>query len=360
MGWQDRSYYRDSGRGEGSPLMWLLNGSVHIFTVFGIRVRLHASLIVWIALILLFGLGQGFTWQDRLVSSFMLFTIVLLHEFGHCFAARYVGGDADEVLLTPLGGLAMTMAPRRWKAQLITVVGGPAVNVLICAATGAVLWYFFGFIPWNPSIPRLNVDWHHFNFAAFNLWGRWVYWTFWTSWFLLIFNLLPIFPLDGGQILQALLWPKFGYYRSMNFACVTGMIGAGFLFAWGLVGGSLLLLLIAVFGFITCLNIRRQLQAEGPWAFQEEDGADFTASLYAKDLDTPKRKHLSKRVLRRAQKREAAEAAEQAHVDAILAKVSAHGMHSLTWFERRALKRATERQRKRDVELREEMTRKGF
>src|SRR2546421_3599082 len=157
MGWQDRSYYRDSGRGEGSPLMWLLNGSVHIFTVFGIRVRLHASLIVWIALILLFGPGQGFAWQDRLVSSIMLFAIVLLHEFSHCFAARRVGGSADEVLLTPLGGLAMAMAPRRWKAQFITVAGGPAVNVLICAAAGAVLWYFFPFIPWNPANPRLHV-----------------------------------------------------------------------------------------------------------------------------------------------------------------------------------------------------------
>jgi len=237
------------------------------------------------------------------------------------------------------------------------------VNVLICAAAGAVLWYFFGFIPWNPANPHVHIASREQAMAlqaSYDLWGRWVFWTFWTSWFLLVFNLLPIFPLDGGQLLQALLWPKFGYYKSMNFTCITGMIGAGFLIAWGLVSASLLLLLIAIFGFMNCLNMRRQLQAAGPWAFQEEDGIDYSASLFNKDADAPKRRHLSKRVLRRAQKREAAEAVEQERVDAILAKVSAHGMHSLTWWEKRALKRATERQRKRDFELKEEMTRKGF
>jgi hypothetical protein len=69
---------------------------------------------------------------------------------------------------------------------------------------------------------------------------------------------------------------------------------------------------------------------------------------------------LNKRVVRRAQKREADERAERERVDAILSKVSHEGMNSLTWWERRALRRATERQRKRDVDLKAEMTRKGF
>ena len=68
MGWQDRSYYRDSSQGANNPLLWLLTGSVPLFTAFGIRVRMHASLLLLIVLVLLFGLGQGFTWQDRLES----------------------------------------------------------------------------------------------------------------------------------------------------------------------------------------------------------------------------------------------------------------------------------------------------
>src|SRR6478735_4977230 len=101
MAFQDRPYYRDRSGSTGNPLMWLLTGSVPLFTAFGIRVRMHASLLLLIVLVLLFGLGQGFTWQDRLESMGILFGVILLHEFGHCFAARRVGGEANDILMWP-------------------------------------------------------------------------------------------------------------------------------------------------------------------------------------------------------------------------------------------------------------------
>jgi hypothetical protein len=122
----------------------------------------------------------------------------------------------------------------------------------------------------------------------------------------------------------------------------------------------LLLGLMAGLAFYYCLTMRRHLLAEGPWAFQEEDGIDYSASLFNPEPEAPKHKKLNKRLIRKAQKREEEELAEQERVDRILAKVSAHGMHSLTWWEKRTLHKATERQRKRDLELKEEMTRKGF
>src|SRR5260221_14621489 len=140
MGWQDRSYYRDSGRGSSNPLLWLMTGSVPLFTAFGIRVRAHASLLVLVVLELLFGLGQGFTWQDRVQSMGALFGIILLHEFGHCFAARSGGGQADDILMWPLGGLSMAHAPRRPWPTFVTVAGGPLVNVLICLVCGLILY----------------------------------------------------------------------------------------------------------------------------------------------------------------------------------------------------------------------------
>ena len=63
MAWQDRPYYRDSSSGAGNPLMWVLNGRVPLFTAFRIRVQAHPSLLIYVALVLLFGPGKGFAWQ---------------------------------------------------------------------------------------------------------------------------------------------------------------------------------------------------------------------------------------------------------------------------------------------------------
>jgi Zn-dependent protease len=364
MGWQDRSYYRDSSQGAGNPFMWLLTGSVPLFTAFGIRVRAHAMLIVAIVLILLFGVGFGRP-VDRLIAAATLFGIVLLHEFGHCFAARRVGGHADEIIMHPLGGAAMASAPRRPWPTFVTVAGGPLVNLVLCAAAATVLWLAFDVQAWNLLNPKSLGDawmkgWHDGG-VQWATWGSWVFFIHLTSWALFVFNMLPIYPLDGGQMLQSILWPKFGYYKSMLFAAVTGIVGGGLMVAWGLIGLSLLLILIGVMGVINCISLRRMLLAEGPWAFQEEDSVDYSSSLFNTATETtPKHKKLNKRLIRKAQKREEEELAEQERVDRILAKVSANGMHSLTWWEKRTLHRATERQRKRDLELKEEMTRKGF
>src|SRR5205085_4049775 len=128
MAWQDRPYYRESGNTSGSPLMWLWNGRVPLFTVFGIRVQAHSTLIISIALGLLLGVGAGFGYRDRVESMAALFVIVLLHEFGHCFTARWVGGEADEIVMHPLGGLALARPPHRPLPTFLTVAGGPAVN----------------------------------------------------------------------------------------------------------------------------------------------------------------------------------------------------------------------------------------
>jgi len=341
MGWQDRHYNREGfGSGTGNPLMWILSGSVPLFTAFGIRVRAHASLVILVVMVLLFGLGQGFTWQDRVQSMSILFLIVLLHEFGHCFTARWVGGDADDILMHPLGGLAFARPPHRPLPTFLTVAGGPAVNVLICVICGSILWATSGWLPWNPF--------RFMPIGDFRSWAdvyRYAFWIYQISWSMLMFNLLPIFPLDGGQMLQAILWPKFGYYKSMLFACVTGMVGA-------VVGGMIALAtfniglaILALCGFMACKNLRDQVLAAGPYGFENE--VDYSASLYANDK--PRRRRLIGRSIKRAKKAEQLERIEQRKIDAILAKVSAQGMHTLTWFEKRTLRKATERQRQADI-----------
>ena len=350
MGWEDRPYYRDRPSSGGNPLMWLMTGSVPLFTAFGIRVRAHAWLVVAVVMMLLFGFGyRGFTLQDRVTAATILFAIVLLHEFGHCFTARWVGGEADEIVMHPLGGLALAQPPRRPLPTFLTVAGGPAVNVVICVLTGTVLWWQTGAVPWNPFRfnPPLLYDitptwWNVFWYA---------FWIYQVSFQLLIFNLMPIFPLDGGQMLQSILWPRLGYYKSMIFACTTGIVGAAIGAAIALAFRNFGLGILAVMGIMYCVNMRRQMLAAGPWAFSDEDsGFDYGASLRVSTRAARKQSRLSRWSAERAQKRVREEAAEQVRIDQILAKVSAHGMQSLTWLEKRALKQATERQRKRDLE----------
>src|SRR5437016_10221130 len=150
MGWQDRSYYRDRGSGPTNPLMWLVSGSVSLGTWFGIHVRVHASMIVFIGLTLLFrGLGN---WQDSLTTMALLFVIVLLHEFGHCFGSWLVGGQPSQILMHPLGGLAFADAPRRPWPNFVTVLFGPLVNVAICLGAAFAMMISAGtwLATWNP------------------------------------------------------------------------------------------------------------------------------------------------------------------------------------------------------------------
>src|SRR5215207_481582 len=177
MAWQDRPYYRDRDSSAGNPLMWLWSGSVPLFTIFNIRVRAHAALVVLIVLVLLFGWGDNSGVTERVQSLSILFLVILLHEFGHCFAARWTGGEANEILMTPLGGLAMTMARRRPWPTFVTVAGGPLVNVLICLICTVGIWLMnkhvfitpSGMLQNRPSEGWLNVYSYLFYFYAVSM-----------------------------------------------------------------------------------------------------------------------------------------------------------------------------------------------
>ncbi len=341
MGWQDRDYNQSDyqRRGMTNPLWNILFGSLPLGRWFGIRVRVHASLIILLAAQLAFAEtagGMGIAYAAA--ASVTLFTVVLLHEFGHCFAARLVGGRAEDVLLWPLGGLAFTETAHRPWPRFVTVLGGPLVNVVLCLLSGAALWWLshFHFSMWqNPLSPfgaKLDLATRvllHTSTLALCLW-----WFYVTNLSLLLFNLLPIFPLDGGAMLQTILWPKFGYYRSMNFACLTGMFGAILMGLFGLVVLQWMLVFLGLAGFLYCFQTRAQLRAAGYDAFAEDDNEiDYSASLRP---EAPVRRRIKRRWFRSVAKKAAREQAEQAKIDAILAKVHDQGLHSLTWWEKRA------------------------
>jgi stage IV sporulation protein FB len=343
MSWRDREYNQSKySGGTGNSLLWLLTGSVPLYRAFGIRVRLHASLILFIVLTLLIGGFPGFYLADRMITMAALFVIILLHEYGHCFAARAVGGNAEEIMLTPLGGLAMSYAPHDPWARFVTVAGGPLVNVVICIICGGILFLNGARTPVNPF--ELLPSYHIYA----NPFLRWVFWTYDTSYILLLFNLLPIFPMDGGQLMQAILWPRMGYYRSMLFACNTGLVGAAILAMVAILENKMLLLFLAISGALNCFQMKMALREMDPNDLSDAQNLSFALRS---EEPSAKRRKLSRRSIKRAQKRAAEEQVEQAKIDAILDKVSAHGMQSLTWWEKRTLRKATERQRQRDLEL---------
>jgi Zn-dependent protease len=342
MAFGDRDYYRERPMGS-NPLMWLLNGTVPLFTFMGINVKAHSTLVIYIVVMLVFGIGGIASWQDRVIGAAALFMIVLLHEFGHCFTARWVGGRADEIIMHPLGGLAMTDPPRRPWPVFLTVAGGPAVNVLICIIAAIVCAVTIGYIPWIPFFLH-NAALTNPDFV--NEIGRIAFWIFSMSWALFLLNLMPIYPLDGGQMLQTMLWPKFGYHRATYFSATVGMVGGAVAVVLGLASLTFFLAALGLMGIFYCYQKRQQLLADWPDPWAESLEEDYSASF------ARQKKEIDKNAKKLAQLEEA-DRKEREEVDKILAKVKLTGMNSLTRKERRTLDLASEHMQQRDAEIRQ-------
>jgi len=212
----------------------LESGSFRLFRVFGVTVFLHWSWFVVAYLLYVYRTLHPNP-VVHIVIYVGLFGIVLLHEFGHALACRSVGGRAERILLFPLGGVATVQPPARPGPMLWSLAAGPLVNV----ALFPVLWaaaFAIGGLPAEGGGLRELGDLQAIGFAlaAVN-----------TG--LLLFNLLPIYPLDGGQMLQSVLWFFLGRTRSLRIVAGIGLAAAGLFGLWALTVGDLWLLLIMVF-----------------------------------------------------------------------------------------------------------------
>jgi len=184
-------------------------GSIRLFRIAGVDVFLHWS---WFVLALIEinqrqGSYSSITWNA--LEYLSLFGIVLCHELGHALACRQVGGQANQIVLWPLGGVAYVRPPARPGATLWSIAAGPLVNVILVPVLGLV-WY----LAKKSGLPGSQPDVYHFIQAIGVM-----------NFGLLIFNLLPIYPLDGGQILQSLLWFIMGRARSLMVASIIGIFG---------------------------------------------------------------------------------------------------------------------------------------
>lgn len=220
-------------------------GSFRLFRLDGIDVFLHWSWFLVAAYEIQTRNRQysSITWN--VIEYLALFLIVLLHEFGHSLACRSVGGTADRIVLWPMGGVAFVNPPQRPGATLWSIVAGPLVNVaLLPLLIGAFV--LIRTLGWAESMPDA------YALAKSILM---------IDVLLLVFNILPIYPLDGGQILRSILWFFLGRARSLMVATIVGFVGVAGFILLAIWSGSIWYGALSVFMLMNCWSGLRHAQA---------------------------------------------------------------------------------------------------
>lgn len=209
--------------------------SLTVGRLFGTAIRLHFTFLLLLLAMGGFSFAQGGSAAAIATVGFvsLLFFCVLLHEFGHILAARRYGVFTPDVILLPIGGVArmqrMLDAPRQ---EIVVALAGPAVNVVIAAFLVVAL----GGLPSLAETMEPTI-------AGFL--GR----LFYANVFLVLFNLIPAFPMDGGRVLRALLSLWKGPVQGTRIATLTGQGFAVLFGLMGLVSGNIILVLVGAFVF---------------------------------------------------------------------------------------------------------------
>ena len=345
MAWEDRRSYRDPIRPTGR--YWaVLNGTLPLMPVRGIRIQVHSTFLFSAALILGIGPMRHYPWQSRVECVAALFVAAACHELAHLRGRRWAGeAGSDQIVLTPIGG--MPAVASRWRLpSLIGLIAGPAASLLLCTVCLAGL-HFSHPGEWNPA-HLISPTFTRWSDPAFHL-G----WLYAVSFLLLAINLLPIYPLDLGQVCHVVLARRRGFEASVRFVCASSIVGGVVLAVVGVLMQNWLVLLSAItcLFFAVGLFVRWTREVSGTVELSEGlDDPYMTGLVVTEPRPARSRRRLSRWAVRRLRRMARQEELDQLHVDKILAKVSKHGMKSLTWGERRALHCATSRQRFGDAE----------
>jgi len=332
-----------------------------------VRLRLHVFFLLFAAFTIYLSWLESrhapgnLLWVGFL-SLAVLLASVLLHELGHCWAALRMGGRVREVVIGPLGGLAPVQVPSQPQYELVASMAGPAVNLAVCVICAPLLLAAGESNPFALLHPLQPA-----NLTEGSTWAVGVKLFFWINWLLVLINLVPAFPLDGGRALRAMvsiLWPVMGPRRaSLAVTRTARIVAVGLLVAaylvydgpsTGLAPAWFALVLLAVFLFFGAKQEEAYPAEED--VERTDFGFDFSEGysglepeddLAEEDPEGPFSRWLRHRREAGHERQQEIEIEEEARVDGILARLHKSGMKSLSSEERAILQRVSARYRSR-------------
>lgn len=294
----------------------------------------------------------------------ILFISLLLHEFGHFLAALQLGGDCEQIVIWPLGGLSPPRPPADVRHELAMHLAGPLANAAVCIVAGIVVSMHDGAHVkdlLNPLAPRNLFDPPGASLllvtAKLTLWINYVLW---------LVNLLPAFPFDGGRVFRAAVLatrPDLSAQRVVLLVTSLAKIAALVLVLIALLMWSdksnpivpvwFSLVLLALMLYFSARQEEErvvELNLEDP-TFGYDFSQGFTSLERSSQSSTesvgPFRRWLDERRQARLQQQRELEEEEERRVDEILGRLHEHGMESLSGEERSLLQRVSQRYRHR-------------
>ena len=220
-----------------------MGGSFKIGRAFGIDVKVHWSFFLLLAFFGYVGFRDSGSAVSALVTIgivIALFFCVLLHEYGHSLVARRLGSEVGDITLLPIGGLArMKTLPERPIDEVKVAVAGPLVNVVLAPVFFGLALLFGGnlFVPTNilSGVDSIGQVFAYLGFINVAL---------------VVFNLIPAFPMDGGRVLRGLLATRLGAVRATEISSTVGQLFAILFIVIGFLSGNFLLSLVGFFVFL--------------------------------------------------------------------------------------------------------------
>ncbi len=334
---------------------------LRIGRLFGIDIWIHWVLLLIVGLKLIDILLKTESQYGEPLKAFASFALallltILLHEFGHAWAAHRQGGRAERIILWPLGGLAVCESPQNPRARFWVSAGGPLVNLgLGLLVTGLCLALGLNFLPFSGE-------------PVF--WQRLLQYLFLWNFVLLIVNLLPCYPLDGGQLLHCYLWSRMGTHHGAllatlkisKFTAILALLFGGSTIVFGLQDETWRfrypfideLGFVSLFCGLMYFMTARQVREELVYSTEDSDsfGHDFSGGYTSLENQAGGEKGPGflerlklKRERKRAEKKEEENRQMQERLDGLLEKIHEQGMDSLSEQERRFLETTSKKLR---------------